>query len=755
MMNPSEITVAQAEQALSSANLHGIVPINESWTPSLLLNLYRTVRNLRYGATFPPYGFRTTRLYVPVTYVQTGGDTMPPNWALSVCAVLRYVESDVGERHGVWFDKMGRFQFSDLQKYWSALANMHYAVRPVAHVTPRVAVHDALQRIDAAKYFPVVGLNLHSYIVVSDWLIHHAGAGTNADVLNEHEQHACAECMATFLVVMKGIGLTETRFVLPAVNWAHPGSYFRAWPLVERALALYHRGALAEETEVSALICTAVALKMLLRTARQVRHGACTAGNENNPSSSCAHEKQRNTSLNEAQNNGAEYSETSPFAPEPLFHVHTITASHTCAIAKRIAFRFPPAFESVISRVADRMASDATKIEPVPKPDVPPDAATDYTHLARTIRGMTATSNTTTVSMAMSSRQRPSRHPLTRTTAQAASLQPLFAYGMRRLFERKYGKDFMNPVDDTIDMSVARRELVSGWAGRAPCYAEGDKVETTSLFSNFALAAALLREKGTSWKREFVTELYRREVGLMNDEVDVGYDMMIAGRGNSRGAGRGLGGGVYDLAPASIGMFDAQGVACSSKHLGNNEGWKPYGRYAGCMNVSAYHDLLSQVDASIEEQKQYLSMERRLWSYHTEMDGHVYRIVSTSADEVAMMTTPGLKWRTPKCPRCTEGGDVFHRVATIFRSTRGKIGKRRFWAVGKQDCNGASFVASILDANVIIAVGDVKMDLRFGTKCRNCNKVSEIFALRGWPLGREQSWNGVFVPDLAFRESYN
>lgn len=152
-----------------------------------------------------------------------------------------------------------------------------------------------------------------------------------------------------------------------------------------------------------------------------------------------------------------------------VLHVHSIEKSYECEEARSIALEWPVVFDEVIRQLANRMAMDATKIHPVPPlPD-----GFDCVHIARVLRGMTA--------------------------GAPGQMQLIFAYSIRK----RYMQHESACSSELLDMSPARREILSGWAGRAPCFAEGDKIDAVSLFENFALGSQLIRELGEAWKGAF------------------------------------------------------------------------------------------------------------------------------------------------------------------------------------------------------------------------------------------------------------
>lgn len=630
--------------------MHGIIPKDHKWTEHRVLDLYVEIMKTKrkkwdqaqHGSSassirieFPPPEYEATRSYLPISYRQNDSDYLPQAWAASVVAVVNFVSRDTGVPHGLWFDKLGSLQYATLQKYWAALANLHYAVRPVLHVTPRVGAYHALQRADAASRFPVAALSQSAYETMCDWLVHHAD---------------CTACQRAFSEVAESVGFEQGSHLCDPVNWAEPGAYFRTWPMVERALSSLNRGAVSTYDDVAALACSSLALHALFRTSKEVRAG------QNLPYS-------------------------------PILHVHRISVSYSCEQALAIAAKWPEPFDSTLVSLAERFAMDATRIQPV---DVPQDGS--ESHIAQVVRGM--------------------------RSGTAARLQPMFAYTLRKRFVALAESAGQSIDDEMLDMSPARREILSGWGGRAPCFSQGDKIEALSVFANFSTVSGLMfppkgGEEGEPpsaltrrelWKGDFVRMQYARRAGVMGGVVDVSTDMMPKNRFHALDTSKGL---------------------CGAEPRAG----ELFGRYAGCVGVNAFAKLLEEIGATASERKEFAKIEQEIWNRETEQAGRVY-MIGPSAEE-------------RRCPVCSTDG-TFQRVGTIFRSKQSRFNKHRFWAIGHRALDE---IEQVTEGEAVCCMGEMHASAKFGTKCSACGNVAERVGLRGWPREMDVSWEGVLVPN--------
>lgn len=626
----SKIALHDAEKLLQDFNLFGLVPISQNWTPQLLLSLYRNIKSSPSTALFPPDGFQSTTIYIPVSYVQLPFEDPPENWSTTVYSVLENLYQDSGCVYGVWFDKMGRFQTSNLQVFWSVIANLHYAIRPVVHVTPRIQIHDPYTRIDASRYFPVCGLTVNVHTILCDWFEHHV---------------SCEICTKLFTSLMQELGFDAMKHVLPASNWAHPGAYFRAWPMVERSLGIYNQGTLSTIEDVAGITCSAFALHALCKTAKEAR------GKKVN-----------------------------------LINGNMVCSIYECFQSKNIAKKLPEAFEEVISDMGNILAADAMKIQPVNgKSD-------DKWMIAKVLGGLFSSNK--------------------------GHLQPIFAYELMKKV------DIQRKKEEMLDLRFARQSIISGWAGRAPCYAEADKIETIVLFGHFSLSVKCVEEVKEKWKAELVRRLYKKKWGLMKIESDVSTDFLPFEN--------------YSLEVASIG---AHGIELNKRCL--------FGKFSGCIRFEAYEELLKEVDL-IDNYEELIWIERCWWKHCSEYDGEVYLI----RNEYFVDSENSRKYlKLKKCPRCDEKG--FSKIGIIFRNKTGKIGKRRFWAIGFKCMKDGTIKRddklSIVDGDLILCSGYLKMGVHFSSKCANCVTDVEVKRLRGWPMPIDEEYMAIFLPDAKIR----
>lgn len=651
---PSEIPASLAEKILSEASLCGIIPTSREWSLQLLADLYSQVRETT-AENYPPPGFEPTSQYVPVSYVQSPYNP-PSNWAATVYAVLSALQRKRGTVYGIWFDKMGSRQYPALQKVWGPLANLHYALRPVIHVSPMMQNHKHHLEDEV-----VCALNSSTYHITLQWLRHH---------------QTCSSCLGVWHSHVHQISFQPSEFDIgPPEEWVHPGAYFRCWPMVERSLALCNRGLLTTHSDLSTILATCIALCGLQKTIRDIRT--------------------KSHKTDEADKGFR------------ILSHYVIHSTYTCPQAIALAQAFLPAYEHILFAMAERMATDCTKAKPI--------TAENPYQMARKLRGW--------------------------TSGRPATFIPLFADD---LFQRY---DVTESPTSTIDFALAMTDIVVGWAGRAPCFASGDKIAAVVLFANFELGSRISRENGSKWLQIFVDQLYDEGRSLFNEQQDVGLSILNSDPFKN-----------YKLFPASVGQAVTPFVcrmSTSPQHGGafeeslhvlylRSEMRNSFGRYSGCIPFEAFVNFLAQCNKTDEQMKNLLVHELCLWQREIEYDGEIFAL---EARAPLHYDSQERRSRLSSCPKCKP--QSFSAIGTLWRSKGGEMGVRRFWALAKTEADGSDSTSPV--AGVLLGTGMCQVDTTCASRCLVCNAIAERNILRGWPRGVDDAWEAVFVLDESTR----